>query len=107
WSWRPGGWLLVQRGSARITKLTLPEFDPYSSSASWFRDYVAYCGISDSADKLYAVVVQVGRRKPLVKKLLGAPKNSEMPDSECEAPEWKRQPARVTFQPIGGQAVSF
>ena len=107
WSWRPGGWLMVQRSSARITKLNLPEYDPYTSSASWFRDYVAYCGVSDNADKLYAMVVQIGRKKPLVKKLLGTPKNTDLPHSECEVPAWRKQPSRVTFQVKGGEPVSF
>jgi hypothetical protein len=107
WKWQPGGWLMVDRGTAHISKLTLPEYDPYYSTASWYRDLVAYCGISDSGDKLYAVVVQIGRRKPLLRKVLGAAKNGDLPESECAVPVWQRQPTRVTFQPSGGEKISF
>jgi hypothetical protein len=107
WSWRPGGWLMVQRGSASISKLNLPEFDAYSSDAVWFRDYAAYCGISDDGSQVHAMVVQIGRRKPVLKKLLGPAKMAELPNSECESPEWQKNPARVTFQIKGGQKVSY
>jgi hypothetical protein len=107
WSWRPGGWLLVQRGNASITKLSLPEFDAYSSEAVWFRDYAAYCGISDDGAQVRAMVVQIGRKKPLLKKMLGPAKMAELPNSECEAPVWQKNPARVTFQVKGGNKVSF
>jgi len=30
-----------------------------------------------------------------------------MPDSECDAPAWQRQPVQVTIVPKGGQAVTF
>jgi len=50
-----------------------PEFGSYYSVASWYRDYVAYCGVSDDGKKLYAVVFQVGRRKPVLKKPLARP----------------------------------
>jgi len=39
----------------------------------------------------------VGRRKPLLKKSLGAVADGQVPDSACTAPVWQRQPARVTF----------
>jgi hypothetical protein len=107
WSWRPGGWLMVQRGNASISKLNLPEFDAYSSEAIWFRDYAAYCGISDDGAQVHAMVVQIGRKKPLLKKMLGPAKMAELPNSECEAPVWQKNPARVTFQLKGGTKVSF
>jgi hypothetical protein len=106
WKWQPGGWLVVDRGTAHISKLTLPEYDAFYSSASWYRDLVAYCGVTDN-DKLYAMVMQVGRKKPLLKKLLGTAKSGELPDSECEPPVWQRQPIRVTFEPKGGEKISF
>jgi hypothetical protein len=74
-----------------------PEFDSYYSVASWYRDYVAYCGVSDDGKKLFAVVLQVGRHKPVLRKPLGESAEDEMPDSECPAPAWERRPARVTF----------
>ena len=65
------------------------EFDPYSSAAAWFRDYAAYCGVSDDGKKISAVIMQLGRRKPLLKKPVGDV-SAEMPDSECPAPVWER-----------------
>jgi hypothetical protein len=58
---------------------------------------------SDDGKKLFAVVYQVGRRKPVLKKSLGEPGEDDMPDSECPAPAWGRRPARVTFEPDEGQ----
>lgn len=114
WQWQRGGWLLVDRVSGHVSQLALPEFDTYYSASSWYRDYVAYCGVSDDGKKLYAVVAQLGRRKPVLKKPLGqtmsdaetGSPNKDMPDSECPAPSWQRQPARVTFAPKG-QAFTY
>ncbi len=107
WQWQRGGWLVVDRGSGKISQLNLPEFDPFYSTASWYRDYVAYCGVSEDGKKLYAVVAQVGRRKPVLKKAMGEPDADDAPDSECPAPKWERAPARVTFQPDDTQKVLF
>jgi hypothetical protein len=98
WQWQRGGWLLVDRLTGRVSQLNLPEFDPFYSTASWYRDYIAYCGVSEDGKKLYAVVFQVGRRKPILKKDAGAPSGGDDPDSECPAPLWERTPVRVTFQ---------
>src|ERR1035441_4699848 len=68
WQWQRGGWLLVDRLTGRVSQLTLPEFDPFYSTASWYRDYIAYCGVSEDGKKLYAMVAQVGRRKAILKK---------------------------------------
>ncbi len=105
--WQRGGWLLVDRTSGRISQLRLPDFDPFYSTASWYRDYVAYCGISDDGEKLYAVVAQLGHSKAIVRKQLRAASGSELPDSECPAPEWQRQPARVMFAPVGSDKITF
>lgn len=99
WSWQRGGWLLVDRVTGRISQINLPEFDPMYSTASWYRDYAAYCGVSEDGKKLYAVVTQLGRRKPVLKKPLGKPDAEDVPDSECPSPTWERQPPRVTFAP--------
>jgi hypothetical protein len=111
WQWQRGGWLLVDRLSGRISPLSLPEFDPFYSTASWYRDYVAYCGVSDGqkedGQKRFAVVAQVGRRKPILKKALSEPAGNDEPDAECPAPTWERTPPRVTFQPAGSQKVTF
>ena len=107
WQWQRGGWLLVDRVSGKVSPLSLPEFDPFYSTASWYRDYVAYCGVSEDGKKLYAMVAQVGRRKPVLKKALGEPDGDDAPDSECPAPKWERAPARVTFQPDDTQKLTF
>lgn len=99
WQWQRGGWLLVDRLTGRVAQLGLPEFDPFYSTASWYRDYIAYCGVSEDGKKLYAVVAQVGRRKPILKKDAGVPAGTDDPDSECPPPVWERNPMRVTFQP--------
>lgn len=110
WRWQRGGWLLVDRASGHVSQIVLPEFDTYYSASSWYRDYVAYCGPSEDGKKLYAIVAQIGQRKPILKKSLGpvlvtdagsnSPKN-DLPDSECPAPTWQREPSRVTFAPKG------
>jgi len=107
WQWQRGGWLLVDRLTGRISQLNLPEFDPFYSTASWYRDYVAYCGISDDGKKLFAMVAQVGRRKPILKKDVGEPAADAEPDSECPPPAWERTPMRVTFVPDVDQKVVF
>ena len=106
WQWQRGGWLLVDRLTGRVSPLNLPDFDPFYSAASWYRDYAAYCGVSEDAKKLYAMVVQAGRRKPILKKDVGEPSAGDDPDSECPAPEWERSPAQVIFH-HNGQKMSF
>ncbi len=107
WVWERGGWLMVDRLTGHVSQLPLYEFDPFYSEASWFRDYVAYCGVSDSGEKLSAVVMQLGKRKPLVKKELGAAGQGPTPDSECDPPAWEKKPTRVTFLPKQGEKQSF
>jgi len=107
WQWQRGGWLLVDRLTGRVSQLNLPEFDPFYSATSWYRDYIAYCGVSDDGKKLYAVVAQVGRRKPVLKKDVGEAAGDADPDSECPAPTWERSPMRVTFQTDDDQKVVF
>jgi hypothetical protein len=107
WVWERGGWLMVDRLTAHVTQLPLVEFDPFYSQASWFRDYVAYCGVSDDGEKLSAVVMQLGRKKPLLKKELGAVIQEDLPDSQCDAPTWEKKPTRITFLPKHGQKQTF
>jgi hypothetical protein len=107
WVWQLGGWLLVDRTNGRVANVALPEFDPFYSEASWYRDYVAYCGISENSEKIYAVVAQIGRRKPILRKELGRASNGETPDSECGAPQWERNPARVTFLPKNAAKMTY
>jgi hypothetical protein len=107
WVWQRGGWLLVDGMTGHVSAINLPEFDSYYSLATWYRDYAAYCGVSDDGKKLFAVVFQVGRRKPVLKKALGETAEDEMPDSECPAPVWERRPARVTFEADENQKTTY
>jgi len=107
WQWQRGGWLLVDRLTGRVSQLNLPEFDPFYSTASWYRDYIAYCGVSEDGKKLFAVVAQVGRRKPILKKDAGEPAGADDPDSERPPPVWERTPMRVIFEPGDKQKLVF
>ncbi len=109
WQWQRGGWLLVDRVTGRISFLDLPDFDPVYSAVSWYRDYAAYCGISDDGKKIFAIVAQIGHRKPVLKKSLEVPPIAEnaAPDSACPTPTWQRNPARVTFEPTGEAKQTF
>ena len=107
WQWQRGGWLLVDRTTGRISPMNLPEFDAFYSSASWYRDYVAYCGVSDDGKTTYAVVAQIGRRKPALRKALAAGiAEDAVADSACHVPTWQRGPARVSFD-SGGEKQTF
>lgn len=70
WQWQRGGWLLVDRMTGHVSPINLPDFDTFYSAASWYRDYVAYCGVADDGKKTYAIVAQLSRRKAVLKKLL-------------------------------------
>lgn len=107
WMWQRGGWLLVDRTSGRVSQINLPDFDPFYSDVAWYRDYAAYCGLSDNAEKRYANVIALGRKKPLLRKQLGSPTNGDDPDSDCAKPQWDRQPARVTFLPKNAPKFTF
>ena len=102
WLWQRGGWLLVDRSSGHITQLKLPDFDPAYSDVSWYRDYAAYCGIAEGAERWNALVAQVGAHKPIYRKELGKA-GPEAADTVCAFPYWERHPARVTFKPSGGE----
>ncbi len=113
WEWQPGGWLLVDRATGHISLLNLPGFDVFYSAASWYRDYAAYCGVSDDNKKVYAVVAQINRRKPILKKPIEGETvvDKETKDapvgSLCPAPAWQRTPARVTFEPAGAPKQTY
>jgi hypothetical protein len=113
WIWQRGGWLLVDRVTGRVSPINLPEFDALYSVVSWYRDYASYCGVSEDGKKVYAVVAQIGRRKPVLKKLLDGQNQAEsemksaVPDSACSAPEWQRAPARVTFESVTGTKQTY
>ena len=102
WLWQRGGWLLVDRVSGRIALVKLPDFDPFYSEVSWYRDYAAYCGITSNGERVNALVAEIGGKKALFRKELGKASNGDASDSNCAAPHWDRQPARVTFLPKAG-----
>jgi hypothetical protein len=109
WQWQRGGWLLVDRITARVSSIALPEFDAFYSAVSWYRDYAAYCGVSDDGKKTFAIVAQISRRKPILKKPLsdaGAPEDA-VPDSACSPPLWQRSPVRVSFETAGSTRQTF
>ncbi|MGA8488956.1 MAG: hypothetical protein WB711_00955 [Terriglobales bacterium] len=107
WSWQRSGWIIVDRVTGHISQASLPEFDSDTSSATWYRDYVAYCGISDDGRKISAVVMQLGRRKPILKKPLGDVANDEKASAECAPPAWQRLPTRVSFVSQADQKFTF
>jgi hypothetical protein len=113
WQWQRGGWLLADRVTGHTSPINLPEFDTFYSAASWYRDYAAYCGVSEDGKKLFAIVAQISRRKPVLKKLLegasiaDADTKDAPPDSVCPAPAWQRAPARVTFEATGTPRQTF
>ncbi|MBV9147839.1 MAG: hypothetical protein JO065_18120 [Acidobacteria bacterium] len=106
WKWQRDGWLLVDRSTGHVGKVNLPDFDPFYSVVTWFRDYAAYCGVTEG-QKLYAIVSQLGQRKPIVRTYISPAKAADELDSECAAPVWQKDPVRVTFAPTGGQKLSF
>ncbi|HET6206891.1 MAG TPA: hypothetical protein VFD98_08785 [Terracidiphilus sp.] len=109
WVWQRGPWLMVDRVTGHIVALKLPDYDPGVSQVSWFRDYGAYCGVTASGKSLYAIVAQLAARKPALSKKLDPfdPDPKSRPDPVCAAPEWQREPLRVTFHPTGRDALSF
>ncbi|MGC2695582.1 MAG: hypothetical protein WA738_07305, partial [Candidatus Angelobacter sp.] len=98
WVWRLAGWVSVDRQTGHVAQLNLPAFDGEISETSWYRDYAAYCGASDDGTRVFMMVAQLGKRKPILKK--------ETPASTCAAPRWERAPSRVTFV-IAGERTTF
>src|SRR5204862_4334514 len=95
------------RTTGRVSLISLADFDAHYSVAAWYRDYVAYCGVSDDGSKVYAIVSQLRRRKPTLKKSFPGPVASDKPDSLCPSPVWQRRPARVTFELGDGQKTTY
>ena len=108
WIWQPGPWLVVDRITGHITALHLPDFDPAISDAVWFRDYAAYCGIATTAKGgLFAVVAQLGARRPVVLKQIGAWPQPNHFIPVCQPAHWQRLPVRVTLQPTAAEPLIF
>jgi len=74
---------------------------------AWFRDYAAYCGLTATGKSLYAVVAQVGVRKPVLAKKLAAYDAEARPASVCALPEWQREPLKITFHPTGRDPAGY
>jgi hypothetical protein len=108
WSWQPGPWLLVDRATGHVTALHLPDFDADVSEAVWFRDYAAYCGTAATVKGgLFAIVAQLGARRPVVQKQIGKWPQPVPLQPVCKAAVWQRTPLRVTLQPTGGDPITF
>lgn len=107
WIWVLGPWLLVDRVTAHVTVVRLPDFDPAVSQVVWFRDYAAYCGVNKTGKHLYAVVEQLGVRRPIVAKPLSKWTVDDHPTPACAPATWQRQPLQVDFHPTNGDAVSY
>lgn len=109
WQWQRGGWLLVDRVTGHVSPINLSDFDPFYSAASWYRDYVAYCGVTEDGKKTFAIVAQIGRRKLVLRKPLSNDglKDDATPDSACPAPPWERNPTRVSFDIPGAARQTF
>jgi hypothetical protein len=107
WVWQRGPWLLVDRTTGHVTALHFPDYDPGVSQVSWFRDYAAYCGVTASGKSLYAVVAQLAVRKPVLAKKIAAFDSENPSGAACAPPDWQREPLRISFHPIGKDAVSY
>jgi hypothetical protein len=106
WIWQRGPWIMVDRVSGHVTAMKLPDYDPSVSQVIWFRDYAAYCGLNSGGHQLYAVVAQVGARRPILAKKIGPwTPVASTPDAPaapaCAKATWQRDPLRVSFTPTG------
>jgi len=89
WLWERGDWMLVDRHSGKATLLKLPDFDPFYSQVSWYRDYAAYCGIPSGGERVNAVIFEIGNK------------------SRCFARSWEKtlretRPTAIAPLPSGG-----
>ncbi len=109
WVWQPASWILVDRTTGHITALHLPDFDAAISTAVWFRDYAAYCGIASTSkgSSLVAVIAQSSGRKAVAQRPLGKWPQPDHTGPVCESARWQRLPMRATLQLIGGEPITF
>ena len=97
----------MDRVTAHVSDLHLPDFDPALSDVVWFRDEAAYCGLPGTGKHLYAVVAELGVRRPVMTKML-APWDAEKSATPACAPAtWQREPLQVTFHPTGAAAITY
>ncbi len=92
WVWQPAGWLLVDRFTAHVTALHLPEFDAEVSDVTWYRDYAAYCGVHVTAKNsgLSANVWQIGARKPALSRVVASWPQTQRVRPVCAPAVWQR-----------------
>lgn len=109
WVWQPGPWIAVDRGSGRVTALHMTDFDNAVSDAVWYRDYAAYCGVKTTVRSggLAAVVWQLGSHKAALDKVIGKWPQPARVRPVCAAPQWQREPMRITMQITGGQPITL
>ena len=81
WLWQRRRMVAGGPRSGKITLVKLPDFDPFYSEVSWYRDYAAYCGITSNGERVIAVVAEIGGKKPLFRKELGKASGGDSPDS--------------------------
>jgi hypothetical protein len=106
WIWQRGPWIMIDRTNGHITAMKLPDYDPAVSQVVWFRDNAAYCGLNSGGHQLYAVVAQVGARRPILAKKIGpwtpiSPAPGAPAPPACAKAAWQRDPLRVSFTPTG------
>jgi hypothetical protein len=106
WIWQRGPWIMIDRANGHVTAMKLPDYDPSVSQVIWFRDYAAYCGLNSGGHQLYAVVAQVGARRPILAKKIGPwtpapPVTGAAATPACAKAIWQRDPLRVSFAPTG------
>ena len=106
----PAAMIAAEAGgiTGHITALHLPDFDSAVSDVVWFRDYAAYCGIATTGKGgLFAIVAQLGARRPVVLKQIGPWPQSNHFIPVCQPAQWQRLPMRVTLKPTGGEPTTY
>jgi hypothetical protein len=113
WIWQRGPWIMIDRSNGHVIVMKLPDYDPAVSQVVWFRDYAAYCGLNSGGHQLYAVVAQVGARRPILAKKIGPwtptpPTPGTAATPACSKTTWQRDPLRVSFTPTGAaESMNF
>lgn len=108
WTWQPGPWLQVDRTTAHVTALHLPNYDPQISEVVWFRDYAAYCGLIPTLKGgVVAMVAELGAHKTIAQHTLASWPMETRTHPVCSVAQWQRLPMRATLALTGGAPVTF
>ena len=94
----------MDRSSGRITQLKLPDFDSVlfgGKLVSRLRSLLRRQQAMPSGWWPWSRR-SVSRNRSIARNL-GKASGGDLPDSDCAAPHWDRQPARVTFLPKAGE----